>query len=77
MRTKGMRGNAAGVAGWKCGNLTVDLNYGTLREAKQSSHPLWIEQTDGLGHSESIELSLEQAKWLRQALQAYIDLLSR
>lgn len=61
---------------FKNGNLSVELNYATLAEAMEAQHPLWLCQCDEHGHSESIELTLEQAVWLRDTLAVYTKLLS-
>ncbi|MFC0213440.1 hypothetical protein ACFFK0_13405 [Paenibacillus chartarius] len=58
------------------GNLTLELNYATLDESAEALHPLWLCQSDGQGCSESIELTLEQAKWLKEALGLYTKMLS-
>jgi hypothetical protein len=58
-------------------NLRLDFNYDSPERAKNYPDDcLWLQYLDGNWNDRvSVEISLEQAKWLSEVLPSYIKLL--
>jgi hypothetical protein len=57
-------------------NLRLDVNYDSIEVArKRKTEELWLQDKNAGSELESASISLDQAKWLVEQLQYFINLL--